>query len=185
MLVFQRLAFHLASAHRLRRRLAETGRDPLGGYEALFDPGRGLIEANGPAENGRARSALESAAVAREEVRQGSNRQEPTDRWRPRVSGRWTLVDAVSRRGQRYIVARENEVQPPGLDDLTGRELQVVASAAAGRSNKEIAYELGISHATVRVLLSRAGLRLGVRSRRQLLQLPSIRGLRGELPKRK
>jgi DNA-binding NarL/FixJ family response regulator len=96
------------------------------------------------------------------------------------VSGRWTIVDAYSASGRRYFVARENEVQPPGLDQLTTREQQVVAAAAAGLSNKEIAYDLGISPVTVRVLLSRACERLGVGDRRALLGLPSIRALRGE-----
>src|SRR5262249_14956466 len=37
---------------------------------------------------------------------------------------------------------------------LSAREQQALAAAAQGRSNKEIAYELGIAHSTVRVLLA-------------------------------
>jgi DNA-binding NarL/FixJ family response regulator len=44
-----------------------------------------------------------------------------------------------------------NNAQP-----LSDREKQVVALASLGRSNKLIAYELGIAHATVRVLFARA-----------------------------
>ena len=105
-------------------------------------------------------------------------------RWRPRVVGRWTLVDAADRGGDRYVLARENQTPLPGLHLLTEREQQVVVSAAIGRSAKETAYELGISHSTARVLLSRAYSRLGVRSRKELFALPSIRGLRGERPDR-
>ena len=36
------------------------------------------------------------------------------------------------------------------IGSLTPREQQVVTSAALGRSNKEIAYELGVSHSTIR-----------------------------------
>jgi DNA-binding NarL/FixJ family response regulator len=36
------------------------------------------------------------------------------------------------------------------------REQQVVALATLGRTNKFIAYELGLAHSTVRVLMARA-----------------------------
>jgi DNA-binding CsgD family transcriptional regulator len=111
-----------------------------------------------------------------------SRDREPTGGWHPRINGRWTLIDAFNRGGERYIVARENQTFTPGLGALTEREQQVIASAAVGRSNKEIAYELGISYATVRVLIARACRRLGVRSRRELFELPVIRALRGEAP---
>jgi DNA-binding CsgD family transcriptional regulator len=44
-----------------------------------------------------------------------------------------------------------------------------VALALLGRSNKLIAYELGLAHATVRVLTARAASKLGVTSRAALL----------------
>jgi DNA-binding CsgD family transcriptional regulator len=64
-----------------------------------------------------------------------------------------------------------------GLGLLTQREHQVVLGAASGKSTKEIAYDLGISASTARVLLGRACSRLGVRSREQLLRLPSVKAL--------
>ncbi len=44
---------------------------------------------------------------------------------------------------------------------LSPREQQVVDMIAGGRSQKETAFELGVSHATVRVLYARAMKRLG------------------------
>ncbi|RBM23849.1 helix-turn-helix transcriptional regulator [Prauserella sp. PE36] len=53
----------------------------------------------------------------------------------------------------------------PAACELTGRELQVLALVAAGRSNREIAGELVISEHTVRRHLQNAFAKLGVSSR--------------------
>jgi two-component system response regulator FixJ len=65
------------------------------------------------------------------------------------------------------------------LNSLTDRERQVVAGIVSGKTGKEVAFDLGIAHATVRVLLARGYARLGVRSQRQLRELPGLRGLAG------
>ncbi len=46
-------------------------------------------------------------------------------------------------------VRREAEARQTGLELLTGRERDVLLGIARGRTNKEIAAELGISHRTV------------------------------------
>jgi DNA-binding NarL/FixJ family response regulator len=46
-------------------------------------------------------------------------------------------------------VRGEHDPHPAGLDQLTGREREVLHGIAQGRTNKEIATELGISHRTV------------------------------------
>jgi DNA-binding CsgD family transcriptional regulator len=51
------------------------------------------------------------------------------------------------------------------LRPLSPRERQVVAFARLGRSSKSIAYELGLADSTVRVLLRRARMKLGLAAR--------------------
>jgi DNA-binding CsgD family transcriptional regulator len=182
LLIFPRLAAHLSAAYRARRNLraGAAGADPLHSSEAILDGDGRVLDATGPAAAEPARLALTDATRAVQSIRRREHEPDPTSRWRPRVRGRWTLVDASDGTGRRLVAARENQTHAAGLDVLTEREQQVVASAIAGRSAKEIAYELGISHATARVLLARAYGRLGVRTRKQLFALPNIRVLRGE-----
>jgi DNA-binding CsgD family transcriptional regulator len=178
--LFHRLSSHLGSAYRCRSRLRALNALPLDDAEAVLDHDGRLLEARAEAAEPSACNALARAGDAIARLRRGAHDPEPTASWRPRVSTRWTLVDVYRRKGERYIVARENQAPAPGLDSLTERERQVVASAASGKSNKDIAYELGISPSTTRVLLSRAYARLRLRSRKELFQLPAIRALRGE-----
>jgi len=53
---------------------------------------------------------------------------------------------------------------------LTEREHQIVALAVLGQHNKLIAYNLGISHSTVRVLMARAARKLCAQSRDELIR---------------
>jgi DNA-binding CsgD family transcriptional regulator len=179
LLVFHRLSAHLASAYRCRRRLQEQRQSAIEGWEALVHPDGRVLEAVGPAQELTARAAITRAAKSMETVRRRRTEMDPTEGWLPRVRGRWTLGDAFAN-GKRYIVARENQTAAPGLSALTEREREVVASVAIGKSGKEAAYDLGISHATVRVLLGRARARLGVTTMRELFALPAIRAMRGE-----
>jgi DNA-binding CsgD family transcriptional regulator len=174
--MLQRLAIHLTSAYRCRRRLKDQV--ALDAAEAILDPNGRLLEARGPARTAAARASLCQAVTSIESLRARKVFDEELAGWPPRVQTRWTLVDAFSKDGTRYVVARENLAWAEGLEALTERERQVVASAAAGKRNKEIAYELGVAHSTARVLLARACARLGVRSRENLLALPCVRALK-------
>lgn len=61
---------------------------------------------------------------------------------------------------------------------LTARERQIAALAGISHSNKLIAYELGLSHSTVRVLAARACAKLGVRTRQELVERSRAIGLK-------
>jgi DNA-binding NarL/FixJ family response regulator len=87
------------------------------------------------------------------------------------------VVDTFVREGRSYIVAYR-EPAPTGVAALTDRERQVLSRLACGETTKEAAFELGISDATVRVLLRRAVGKLGATSRRELLDRPEVQRLR-------
>jgi Bacterial regulatory proteins, luxR family len=101
------------------------------------------------------------------------------EHWSPLNYARWTLVDSFEEGGRRYVVARENQAEARSFCDLTDRERQIVVHASLGMSNKQIAYALGISDATVRVLMARAAQRFGVHSRKELLAHPVMSDARG------
>jgi DNA-binding NarL/FixJ family response regulator len=69
------------------------------------------------------------------------------------------------------IVESSRPLEPPprAFQRLTQRERQVVVRALRGGANKEIAYDLGLAHSTVRVFMARAASKLGATSRQELL----------------
>lgn len=188
--LLERMANHLAAACRCRRRLATALGGSLGGgrpekaisdfAEAIVDAQGRVVHAEGAAREEDAREQIRTAAVAVDLARSATGRRDGSralDSWHPLTAARWTLVESFESDGRRYIVARENQAEAPDLVSFTDRERQVVVHAALGQTNKEIAYMLGISHATVRVLVARAARRLGLRTRRDLLAHPVVRSL--------
>ena len=69
-----------------------------------------------------------------------------------------------------------------GLARLSGAQLRTLLATADGRSNKQIAGELGVTEATVKAHLSASFRKLGVRNRAQaMLLLPPVVGPANEL----
>ena len=69
--------------------------------------------------------------------------------------------------------------QPPGFDDLSVREREILAMIGAGRSNSEIAEELVISMATVKTHVRHVFAKLDLRDRAQAVVVARDAGLAG------
>jgi DNA-binding CsgD family transcriptional regulator len=167
-----RIATHLSAAYRLQR-LLEALNEGDGLIDALLNIDGQVEHAEVAASSYEARRSLTTAVKLREWARASSGRGDPwraTSAWKPMVEGRWSLVDGYEPNGRRYIAARANEPLLIGPPMLSPRERQVAYLAGLGRSNKVIAYELGLAHATVRVLVARAAYKLGVRTRAEMLK---------------
>jgi DNA-binding NarL/FixJ family response regulator len=89
------------------------------------------------------------------------------------------LAPSVTRRViEHFGQAPTHRVEPhPELDQLTGREREIVGWVATGRSNQEIAEELVVSPDTVRTHVSRAMVKLHARDRAQLVVFAIQSGL--------
>jgi DNA-binding NarL/FixJ family response regulator len=88
------------------------------------------------------------------------------------------LSPSVTRRLiSRFVAAPEQRRSPERLDALTEREREIMALAAKGLSNDEIAELLTISPATAKTHVSRAMVKLGARDRAQLVVMAYQSGL--------
>ncbi|MFT3924232.1 MAG: LuxR C-terminal-related transcriptional regulator [Myxococcales bacterium] len=162
---WQRLGTHIAAAYRLRQKLAGRTRFSarMEQAEAILEASGKVSHAAGPATLRGPRDQLRAAVRAMERARgplRAENSEEALDAWQGLVAGRWSLVDVFDTDGRRYVVAHRNDPEVTDPRGLTPRERQVLGYADLGRSNKEIAYELGLSEATVAVHLHRACLKL-------------------------
>jgi DNA-binding CsgD family transcriptional regulator len=165
-----RISTHMAAAYRLRHKMRTSSVEPWGVVDR-----RGKVcdcpeplDASTPA-------ALSSAARDIAEAR-GALRHADADgavaSWPALVKRRFSLIDeSTGRRSPGPVAIYENPPVPQAFLQLTEREREVAAFLALGHTTKIIAYELGISDSTVRVLLSRIRARLGATNRAELLKL--------------
>jgi DNA-binding NarL/FixJ family response regulator len=115
------------------------------------------------------REALRRAVLARDRARSERGRadvDESLAAWGALVEGRWSLVDVFERGGKRWVVAVPNlpEVRDPRA--LPPVERAVFALLTRGRSNKSIAFELGIAEGTVAGHVREIRRKLGVEALR-------------------
>jgi two-component system response regulator FixJ len=82
------------------------------------------------------------------------------------------LLDAIAE-----AIAATNPIAPPALLGLTPRERDVLVALVAGRSNKEIARDMGISHRTVEGHRAALMTRLGARSLADVVRMGLAAGL--------
>ena len=88
------------------------------------------------------------------------------------AAGDALLAPTITRRLiEEFTSSAPASTPPPGLDELTPRELEVFRLVATGKSNAEIAAELFISDTTVKTHVTRLLMKLGVRDRVQAVVL--------------
>jgi DNA-binding CsgD family transcriptional regulator len=159
---FSRLAIHVATALRLRRSLSA---------------GASHHGTEGDATGSSVRRDLRRMARDVDRARSRLRREDPDEAleiWTALVSGRWTLLDHFDSDGRRFLVARENSPSVHQPSALTALERAIAASAALGRSQKLIAYELGLNPALVSSTLASAVQKLGVRSTAELAAMLGV-----------
>jgi DNA-binding NarL/FixJ family response regulator len=95
---------------------------------------------------------------------------------RTAADGGALLAPTITRRLIEQFTAPPPE-PPPGLDELTPRELEILRHVARGLSNAEIADELIIGEATVKTHVTRMLTKLGLRDRVQAVVLAYEAGI--------
>jgi DNA-binding NarL/FixJ family response regulator len=159
------VALHLESSLRLRVHPSSV--------VAVLDPDGRVLHAEGTARHDRdAREHLTRhvTRVERGRTRRWRRDVESVNAWSALISGTWGLVEQTERGGSRHYSVLEI-TRARHLRALTEVETHAVELSARGLTGKTVAYALGVSPSTVSKLLSSAALKLGTRSRTELVRL--------------
>jgi DNA-binding CsgD family transcriptional regulator len=162
-------AFGTPRALGIAQRVAGLAQGGSKGIELLGDSVASLR--NSPALLERAHSLAELGAALRRDGCRSAAREPLAE-----------ALDLAARCGARPLATRVREelkatgARPrrewrTGLEALSPRELRVVQLAAAGRTNREIAYQLYVTLKTIEGHLARAYTKLGIERRHQLSKL--------------
>jgi DNA-binding NarL/FixJ family response regulator len=93
------------------------------------------------------------------------------------AAGDALLSPSITRRVIKHFAQGHRQSPPPGLADLTARELEVYELITRGLSNAEIGQRLFISDTTVKTHVTRLLQKLGLRDRAQAIVLAYQSGL--------
>ena len=94
------------------------------------------------------------------------------------ADGEALLAPSITRRLiEEFARGGRPAAPPPGLDELTPRELDVFKQVARGLSNAEIASELIVSETTIKTHVARMLMKLGLRDRVQAVVLAYEAGI--------
>jgi DNA-binding NarL/FixJ family response regulator len=93
------------------------------------------------------------------------------------AAGDALLAPTITRRLIEQFTTTLPPEPPPGLDELTPRELEILRLVAQGKSNTEIATELVIGETTVKTHVARVQMKLGLRDRIQAVVLAYEAGI--------
>ncbi len=172
--LWRMLCIHLSAALRLSERPASLEGEDV---ECVLSADGRVLEARGAAGSSDARNLLGTAVRRVDRARTKAGRADPLEAlsaWLGLFDGRWSLVDHVDTDGRRFVLARENApdfwpIRTAGR--LSKRQSQVLYCAAAGLSNQEIGYLLGMSSPTVATHLRRGLGVLGISKREDWLRM--------------
>ncbi len=88
------------------------------------------------------------------------------------------LAPSITRRLiEQFVASSASHEPPPGIDELTPRELEVFRLLATGMTNNEIAVQLIVGETTVKTHVTRILMKLGLRDRVQAVVLAYETGI--------
>lgn len=161
--VLMRIVGHLDSALRLRLQ-------PEHAIAAVLAPDGSLRHLADPSL-AKARREWFGARVATIDAGRVRAKRVDIDPWWALFDGRYSIVPIEDRDGKRHYLLVTNQPSHERHARFSSREADIVRLCARGLTNKAIAYNLGISPAHVSDEIRTAALKVGLRSRHDLVRV--------------